>query len=84
MTLIESTKKDSAMGDESSMMQANNLIEGSDANAPIDSINAGMVVSDCRIDLPSNDVVEFIDFERFFYLNLSFGDLNGPETDLVK
>lgn len=59
-------------------MQVMNLTEDSDANAPLDPTNAGMVVSACRIDLPSNDVVESIDFERFFFLNLSFGDLNGP------
>jgi hypothetical protein len=39
---------------------------------------AGEVVSACRIDLPKNDVVESIDFERFFRLNLSYGDLRGP------
>ena len=38
------------------------------------------LVSACRIDLPPNDVVESIDFERFFFLNLSFGDLKGPAT----
>jgi hypothetical protein len=41
---------------------------------------AGEVVSACRIDLPRNDVIESIDFERFFYLNLSFGDVRGPAT----
>jgi hypothetical protein len=41
---------------------------------------AGEVVSACRIDLPKNDVVESIDFERFFVLNLSYGDLRGPAT----
>ncbi len=35
---------------------------------------------ECRIDLPSNDVIESIDFERFFLLNLSFGDVKGPAT----
>ncbi len=41
---------------------------------------AGEVVSSCRIDLPKNDVVESIDYERFFVLNLSYGDLRGPAT----
>ena len=41
---------------------------------------AGEVVSACHIDLPKNDVVESIDFERFFVLNLSYGDLRGPAT----
>jgi hypothetical protein len=41
---------------------------------------AGAVVTECRIDLPRNDVVESIDFERFFLLNLSFGDVRGPAT----
>lgn len=41
---------------------------------------AGEVVSACRIDLPKNDVIESIDFERFFLLNLSYGDVRGPAT----
>ena len=41
---------------------------------------AGTVVASCHIDLPQNDVVESIDFERFFFLNLSFGDVGGPAT----
>lgn len=41
---------------------------------------AGAVIAECRIDLPSNDVIESIDFERFFFLNLSFEDLAGPAT----
>ncbi len=39
---------------------------------------AGEVVSACSIDLPRNDVIEAIDFERFFLLNLGYGDLRGP------
>src|SRR5437667_12721460 len=39
---------------------------------------AGEVVSACSIDLPRNDVLEGIDFERFFLLNLGYGDLRGP------
>ena len=41
---------------------------------------AGEVICDCGIDLPKNDVIESIDFERFFMLNLSYGDLRGPAT----
>jgi len=41
---------------------------------------AGEVVGACRIDLPKNDVIETVDFERFFLLNLSYGDLRGPAT----
>ena len=41
---------------------------------------AGQVVASCRIDLPKNDVIESIDYERFFALNLSYGDLRGPAT----
>ena len=41
---------------------------------------AGTVVASCHIDLPQNDVIESIDFERFFFLNLSFGDVGGPAT----
>ena len=37
-------------------------------------------MSSCSIDLPKNDVVESIDYERFFVLNLSYGDLRGPAT----
>lgn len=35
----------------------------------------GRVIDGCRIDLPADDVVEQIDFERFYRLNLSYGDL---------
>jgi hypothetical protein len=42
--------------------------------------SAGEVVCGCGIDLPKNDVIESIDFERFFLLNLSYGDLRGPAT----
>lgn len=40
----------------------------------------GRVITSCSIDLPQNDVIESIDFERFFFLNLSFGDMGGPAT----
>jgi hypothetical protein len=46
----------------------------------IDPCLAGEVVSACGIDLPKNDVIESIDFERFFVLNLSYGELSGPAT----
>lgn len=36
---------------------------------------AGRLLDNCRIDLPRGDVVEEIEFEKFFKLNLLFGDL---------
>lgn len=39
---------------------------------------AGEFIDACGIDLPKNDVIESIDFERFFRLNLQFHDLQGP------
>lgn len=38
----------------------------------------GSLISACAIDLPADDVVEAIDFERFFRLNITYGDLEGP------
>lgn len=35
----------------------------------------GRLLADCHIDLPRGDVVEEIEFEKFFRLNLLFGDL---------
>ncbi|MFL6303746.1 MAG: hypothetical protein ACJ72H_09400 [Candidatus Sulfotelmatobacter sp.] len=46
----------------------------------VSSRAAGEVLSGCRLDLPKNDVVEFIEFERFFRLNLVYNDLSGPAT----
>lgn len=40
----------------------------------------GQFVDDCRLDLPKNDVIEAIEFERFFRLNLKFGDLQDSTT----
>jgi hypothetical protein len=60
--------------------QAKNLVEGKDTAPCEDPTVAGAVVSACQIDLPRNDVVESIDFERFFFLNLSYGDVGGPAT----
>ena len=40
----------------------------------------GEFVDECRIDLPKNDVIEAIEFERFFRLNLRFGDLLDANT----
>jgi hypothetical protein len=40
----------------------------------------GTFVDGCRVDLPANDVVESIEFERFFRINLKFGDLQGLAT----
>ena len=36
---------------------------------------AGRLLDNCHIDLPPGDVVEEIEFEKFFKLNLVFGDL---------
>ncbi|MCM3872024.1 MAG: PKD domain-containing protein [Pyrinomonadaceae bacterium] len=40
----------------------------------------GAFVDECRIDLPKNDVIEAIEFERFFRLNLLFGHLQDANT----
>ncbi|WP_405724444.1 hypothetical protein OG885_00800 [Streptomyces sp. NBC_00028] len=39
---------------------------------------AGRLLNACRIDLPPDDVIEEIEYERFFRLNLIYGDLQGP------
>ena len=38
----------------------------------------GALLRACAIDLPPDDVVEAVEFERFFRLNLTYGDLQGP------
>ena len=38
----------------------------------------GALLRACAIDLPPGDVVEAVEFERFFRLNLTYGDLQGP------
>lgn len=43
---------------------------------------AGDVIDHCRIDLPKNDVVEAIEFERFFQLNLRYQEFQRPATML--
>ena len=35
----------------------------------------GRLIADCHIDLPRGDVVEEIEYEKFFKLNLAFGDV---------
>jgi hypothetical protein len=50
------------------------------ACAAVDACIGGELVADCRLDLPKNDVVESIDFERFFRLDLRFGDLQDATT----
>ena len=46
----------------------------------VDACIGGDLVAGCRLDLPKNDVVESIDFERFFRLDLRFGDLQDVTT----
>ncbi len=43
-------------------------------------VPGGRFLDSCKIDLPLDDVVEEIEFERFFRLNLSFGVLHGEAT----
>src|SRR5258708_37795853 len=43
--------------------------------------DAGSFLTGCRIDLPPDDVVEEIEFERFFRLNLTFADLHGSAQE---
>lgn len=40
----------------------------------------GELIDACAIDLPPNDVVEAIEFERFFIVNASLGELRRPLT----
>ena len=46
--------------------------------------SAGAFVRACRIDLPPDDVVEEIEFERFFRLNLNFLDLHAAGTNTTQ
>lgn len=39
---------------------------------------SGTFIDACSIDLPMNDVIEAIEFERFFLLNLQYGRLQSP------
>jgi radical SAM protein with 4Fe4S-binding SPASM domain len=50
--------------------------EEDDDGRAVTAATAGTFVGACRIDLPPNDVVEEIEFERFFRLNLTFGSLH--------
>ena len=40
----------------------------------------GDLISACTIDLPENDVIEAIEFERFFMLNLRLDEFERPAT----
>src|SRR5882672_9224136 len=40
----------------------------------------GGLLSHCAIDLPPNDVIESIDFERFFVINARLSELQRPLT----
>jgi hypothetical protein len=50
------------------------------AAAVADGVHYGELIDACAIDLPLNDVVEAIEFERFFIVNASLGDLRRPVT----
>lgn len=41
----------------------------------------GRFLDHCRIDLPPDDVVENIEFERFFRINVAFGALRDQQSD---
>lgn len=43
----------------------------------------GRLVEQCHIDLPSDDVVERAEFERFFRLNATYGDLMDKPVPTV-
>jgi hypothetical protein len=40
----------------------------------------GALIDQCAIDLPPNDVVEAIEFERFFRINATLGNFQRPVT----
>lgn len=50
------------------------------AAATATTATAGDLIDGCAIDLPKNDVVEAIEFERFFVLNVRYQDLQRPAT----
>ena len=59
-------------------------IDPADGVEPSECAPCGCFLDNCRIDLPPNDVVEEIEFERFFRLDRRFGDLHSgevPSTD---
>ncbi|QIM19946.1 hypothetical protein G7075_00380 [Phycicoccus sp. HDW14] len=41
---------------------------------------SGGLIEGCRISLPPNDVVESIEFDKFFVVNAQLGDLSRPVT----
>lgn len=45
-----------------------------------EDVHHGALIDACAIDLPPNDVVEAIEFERFFIINASLGELRRPVT----
>jgi hypothetical protein len=44
------------------------------------TVTVGEVIDACKIDLPPGDVVESIEFDRFFRLNARLDDLQRPMT----
>src|SRR4051794_23762388 len=70
------------MSVQASTRSAKSAAKGSDDPNVSDAVVAaesppptGRLLADCQIDLPRGDVVEEIEFEKFFRLNLLFGDL---------
>lgn len=47
-------------------------------DAESEDFKTGALLNACSIDLPPGDVVESVEFERFFRLNLVYGDVQGP------
>lgn len=57
-------------------------VDADGSTAVVASSRAGDVIDACNIDLPKNDVVEAIEFERFFQLNLRYQEFQRPATML--
>lgn len=55
-------------------------VEGPEKPERCDEKSAGDLIDACAIDLPRDDVVEAIEFERFFVLNLRFQEFQRPAT----
>ena len=45
-----------------------------------EDVDYGELIDACAIDLPPNDVIEAIEFERFFIVNARLGELRRPVT----
>ena len=58
----------------------NDVAVAVDAAAVANGARYGELIDACEIDLPPNDVVEAIEFERFFIVNASLGEFRRPVT----